>query len=352
MNAGLTLSQLAAEVERQQNSKKDFKVPTSKLEVEVVDKNVALKFDTDNGGTVLPMTRRAQTQFAEHMKMPQKYFDMLLADSPDLLAQHMTARLQRTDDTRLVRTLDGNARAFLSNRYRMIDNYDVLNAALPTLLNLGGLNFMSQQVTDDRLYLKVVTPKVNYEVKKGDIVQGGIVLSNSEVGAGSIKIEPFFYRLVCTNGMISAEAAMRRYHVGRATAEVENAFEVFKDDTLLADDKAFMLKMRDSITAAFEQSRFERLLQPMLESTERRIERPIDKVVEVVSKKYSFTDTESGGILNLLAAGGDLSQWGLANAITAMANDEKNYERATQFERFGGDVVSLPTSEWRELAAA
>jgi hypothetical protein len=234
----------------------------------------------------------------------------------------------------------------------MIDNFDVLSAALPTLTQRKDVQFMSQQVTEDRLYLKVITPRLNFEVKKGDIVQGGIVLSNSEVGAGSIKIEPFFYRLVCTNGMISEEAAMRRYHVGRATAEVEHAFEVFKDDPLLADDRAFMLKMRDSIEAAFQQQRFERLLQPMLESTERRIEKPIDKVIEVVTKKYSFTESEGGSILNLLAAGGDLTQWGLANAVTAMANEEKNYERATDFERLGGQIVALPTSEWRELAAA
>lgn len=38
------------------------------------------------------------------------------------------------------------------------------------------------------MYIKVVTPRLSFEVKKGDIVQGGIVLSNSEVGEGAVKI--------------------------------------------------------------------------------------------------------------------------------------------------------------------
>ena len=36
----------------------------------------------------------------------------------------------------MVRTLDGNARAFLSDRYRRLDNYDLLAHVLPMLREL------------------------------------------------------------------------------------------------------------------------------------------------------------------------------------------------------------------------
>lgn len=37
------------------------------------------------------------------------------------------------------------------------------------------------------------------EVRKGDIVQAGVMISNSEVGLGAVSIQPLVYRLVCTN---------------------------------------------------------------------------------------------------------------------------------------------------------
>jgi hypothetical protein len=351
MNAGRTINDLAAEITRQQSTKRDFRVPVNAIEARPITGGVVL---APRGlDETFAMTRNAETQLAEYMHIPATYFDRLKTESPEILASHLTARLALVEnDARLLRTLDGKARAFLSNRYRTIDNYDVMQAALPTLAQQQGLQIMSSQVTENRLYIKAVTPRLSYEVKKGDIVQGGVVLSNSEVGAGTVKIEPFFYRLVCLNGMISTEAALRKYHIGRAGADVIDATEIFRDDTLEADDKAFFLKMRDSVIAAFAEARFEKLLQPMLAATERRIEKPLTQVMEIVTKKYTLTEGDCNSILENLAKGGDLSQWGLANAITAMANTETDYEKATSLERLGGEIVALAQPQWAELAAA
>ena len=50
--------------------------------------------------------------------------------------------------------------------------------------------------------MKVVNKKLKAEVAVGDAVQAGFVISNSEVGLGSVKIEPLIYRLVCKNGLV------------------------------------------------------------------------------------------------------------------------------------------------------
>ena len=49
-------------------------------------------------------------------------------------------------------------------------------------------------------------------------------------------------------------------------------------------------------------------------------------------------------------AGGDLSLWGLSNAITLRAQAVDNYEVASQMEKAGGQVIELPRSKW-EVAA-
>ncbi len=53
------------------------------------------------------------------------------------------------------------------------------------------------------------------EVEVGDVVIAGFVISNSEVGLGSLRVEPLVFRFVCKNGMICKDYAQKRYHVGK-----------------------------------------------------------------------------------------------------------------------------------------
>ncbi len=52
-----------------------------------------------------------------------------------------------------------------------------------------------------------------------------------------------------------------------------------------------------------------------------------------------------------LIRGGDLSAWGLANAITRTAEDAADYDRATELEVAGGRVIELGPADWKALAA-
>ena len=62
----------------------------------------------------------------------------------------------------------------------------------------------------------------------GDIVQAGVMISNSEVGLGAVSIQPLVYRLVCTNGMIVNDMGERRHHVGRQAKAVEDALHCIR----------------------------------------------------------------------------------------------------------------------------
>lgn len=62
------------------------------------------------------------------------------------------------------------------------------------------------------MYIKVVNERIQTEVVPGDIVQAGILISNSEVGMGSVSVKPLIYRLVCTNGMV-ADVGVGKRHV-------------------------------------------------------------------------------------------------------------------------------------------
>ncbi len=123
------------------------------------------------------------------------------SQAPELLAANVNEWFHQKPERRMLRTLDGSMRAFLSDRYRRLDNYDLASAVLPVLKEMGeGLKIVSTELTESKMYIKVINERLELEVKQGDVVQAGMVISNSEVGMGSLKVEPLIYRLICTNG--------------------------------------------------------------------------------------------------------------------------------------------------------
>jgi len=100
------------------------------------------------------------------------------------------------DERRLVRTLDSNARAFLSDRYRPLDHDEILEQVLPALGEFDlDWSQSSLEVTEQRLYMKLVNPQVEADVEVGDPVQAGVLVTNSEIGMGSFSVVPLVFRL-------------------------------------------------------------------------------------------------------------------------------------------------------------
>jgi hypothetical protein len=76
------------------------------------------------------------------------------------------------------------------------------------------------------------------------------------------------------------------------------------------------------------------------------------KAVEVLAARTGLTEPERDGVLAALIRDGDLSQYGLANAVTRYSQDVAEYERATALERLGGQVIELPRQDWEAISKA
>ncbi|MGE5551543.1 MAG: DUF932 domain-containing protein [Bacteroidota bacterium] len=358
MKEGRSLVDLARELERQLETKKDYVAPTNLMEIAPTPQAMqndgeltfTLTMGRDDQAQTLPLTRLAEGQIREFANVPAQYYGRLKNASPIMAANELNFWLNRQNTPRLVRTLDGNVRAFLSDRYRTIDNYDLAEVALPVLLEDKQMQVVSAEVTDRHLYIKVTTERLSFEVKKGDVVQAGISISNSEVGLGAVCVEPLLYRLVCLNGAVINDRAMRKFHLGRRAEGMDSLYELFRDETRKATDKAFMMQVQDVIRSAFDEVEFGKLRGTVVDASTRRIEAPVETVLDRVVERFSMREHERGGLLRRLIEGGDLSQWGLANAVTNLANTADDYERATDLERVGGEIITLPASQWRELA--
>lgn len=347
MKLGQSLVELATEIQRQAESKKDFIAPTDQLEM-VSNGSLTMKI---NGQGSFGIKETAHEQLSARLGIQKTYYDKCLADAPELLAMNVNHWMRAQPKKTLVRTLDRNMRAFLSERYRPLDNFDLAETVLP-VIQRNGCRIESAALTEKRLYIKAVTERITAEVRRGDVVQAGIVISNSEIGLGSIKIEPMVFRLVCLNGAIANDHAMRKYHVGRGHGEGDLAYQFFRDSTRQADDRAFWMKVRDTVEGSFNQDVFNRLVDSMRDATEREITGDPVKVVITAQKKFGWTDGERGSVITHLIKGGDLSQYGLMNAVTRASQDVADYDRATEMERGGFGVIELSKSDWKEIATA
>lgn len=352
MKQGRNITELATELERQSKSKRDFVADTRKLSMKLnhcgqtglATGAEAVYLDGVNGG--MHLTPLAHGQMAATLQIPKPYYDRMLTDQPDLLAQNVNRWLAVQPAKKLIRTLDGKVRAILSDSYRPLDNLDLAEAVLPKLLELGA-TVESCEVTDSRFYLKVITDRVQGEVKKGDIIKAGLVVSNSEVGQGSLRVEALDYRLVCLNGMIR-EQAIRKAHLGRGARgqdAIEDAREFFRTETRIADDRAFFLKVQDAVASMFDQAKFQRRLDQYREAATQIILRQPEEIVEVTAKRLGLSDGERSSMLRHLIKGDDMSRWGIANSITRMAQDVESYDRSTELEALGG-VIVLPNQNF------
>ena len=97
-------------------------------------------------------------------------------------------------------------------------------------------------------------------------------------------MQPLLFRLVCSNGLIAADRSLRKTTWDALGAEDER-IQVYQDDTLRADDKAFFLKVRDVVQAAVSEATFRQTAQKMQKTLHIPLVGDPVKTVEVLAQR-------------------------------------------------------------------
>jgi len=151
---GMTIQETLKEIMRQSNAKADYMVNTRSMHMETCDGILVLRLlDADGQDRVEPLDilPTAHRQMGDFLSIPRRYYDRILQEDIGLLAENVNRWLQRETGERMVRTIDGKARAILSNRYRRIDNLDIARITLPIIEKMPDAIYESCQITDDYL---------------------------------------------------------------------------------------------------------------------------------------------------------------------------------------------------------
>lgn len=334
-----TIQNLYGELERQREARKDLIADTRSINISSTNGVSMLSVSTGEDILSYHVTDIAHRQIADRLNIPYKYYERMRLDYPALLDKNVNGWLLKNPERRMLRTLDGKLRAFLSDRYRRLDNLELVDHVLPVIAEMKGCEIISCDITETHLYLKVINKTMKAEIVPGDVVQAGFVISNSEIGLGALKVEPLVYRLVCKNGMISKDLAHKKYHTGKQVEDTDNAYELYSDATLAADDKAYFMKVQDIVSAAVDEAKFNLTIDKMRTAMIIKTgDNPV-QTVEVLGDRYVLNKLERASILRHFIMGNDYSHFGLVNAVTRSSQDVQDYNRATELERIGGTLL-------------
>ena len=310
-----------------------------------------------------PINNTALRQLSSWTRIPMTYINHLRENGKhDLVVDNFNEWFEKPDHVNSSRRLyrgmagehyGGECRAFHSDKFQRVDHEHILEDILPALEELaetfGGIRVVSCEITDDKMYLKVLFPELEAEVV-GDVVRMGLSIGNSETGMSNVYILPLVEVLRCLNGMVLPHMGVKRRHIGAA---IQGDGQVtYSEDTLEANLKAIKLQVRDSMTDVMNRFKDGSLIEELQNSgNSSKVKEPA-KAIEATAKLFSLTDKEtdtakiSWGKLN------DYSKWGMMNAITEVANTHESYDRASELEIIGGKIINMPLNQWDRIALA
>lgn len=336
----MKLVSLVEELEKQRENSIDLIVDNSTLKA-IPDGPNEVRLAIPEYGEY-PLTDWGHGQLADKLQIPRRYYERMRSSGrTDLLAENINAWLKEKK-RRLVRILDDRIRAILSDRYRIMDNHDLLFLALDEFKKKETVEVYRADLTETMLYLKAVDRTLTASIRETDIVCGGLILRNSEVGASAFRVEPFMLRKICGNGLI-LKHSLKKIHLGRQTLEMGEIR--WSDETRELEDKVLWAKARDVIRATFDNRIFESWVKKLRESVWVGIEKPV-KAINNIAEHLAFTEDQKNQLLMHFA---EHTKYGLINAVARFARDSKNVDQQVRIEEFGGKILESPWKNFEEL---
>jgi hypothetical protein len=188
-----------------------------------------------------------------------------------------------------------------------------------------------------RLFLRSVLPRVR-DVRPGDSLQGGVALMCTDE---EIRVHPYLFRQVCRNGAIMATALQTR-HVQRVESDAPAV--AVEDVTEELREALRECSAREAFCTAAEQMRS-------------ATEQEADLTLHLLPLLQRLPQTLLAGVLaeiqRRFAKDRDRSRFGLVNAVTSVARDQRVPEVRWRLEELGGGIAAFsPTRDKPDGVAA
>jgi hypothetical protein len=297
------------------------------------------------------------SQLASRYEIPKAYYDRM-SKIPGLQEETVNRFFEHHNERRLVRTLDENARAFLSDRYKVIDNLFVMEPFMEALLDYkkesgGEFEIKANGLTSRRMYLEVSFPNITGEIistgRGKEVVNAGAALVNSEVGLSEFDVRSFLWWQWCANGAI-AESLIRRRHVGRRIGDNEDDYAIYSDKTIKLEMDAFRSRLKDVFDHVLTEDAFQDVVRKIQSTVNDKVEKPQTLIKNVTKRFVDITEADGEKILANMVTEGNMNRYGLMNGITRLAQEIEDADKGYELEKLGVQVMELPKGQWEVLA--
>jgi len=333
MKKGQEIKSMLKQINDDVENKKDYIVPLNKIDITSNHVEVYPHLKYEGNDFFYSMNDNSLNHLCNRLEIGTRYISKCLPVSQALVNDNLNFWIKNNKNKNLMlRTQKNEVRAIMSDRYKRIDSDVVANSCLSKLMDMNA-ELKYSYYDGDNMNITAVLPKLEGEVVEGDLVQGGITITNSEIGHGSLIVKPFIYRLVCTNGMVAPEYLNQFYakHVGKMIIDLDN------DDQW----KTIVDKMGQQLELISNPELFQENIDKLKQATQDKIN---SHQIEVLAKKHGLSDDERAGVFERLNhyVGETFvtSKYDVANAITNIANDEsKSDDRARFLQELGGLVI-------------
>ncbi|MET8030615.1 DUF932 domain-containing protein [Streptomyces avermitilis] len=326
------------------------------VQVEGIERQITENGVTDVDGTYRP-TAVADEGIADKLKIPIGYLRRMRAENVPLLDENVNAWLRQEPDRRfMLRALRGDsapgtapaegvARALMSDSYKVMDNLDILLAALDGVQKSGHpTNVTGCDLTDRRMYVRVESEAVAvmapellsgyrspFDGRSGNelpIVSAGFVITNSEVGAGAWSVTPRVVMRVCTNGLTMPMDVMRAVHIG---AKHDEGVVSWSEETERKELAVITSKTADAVRTFLSREYVEAKLREIQAAAGKPVAEPT-KTIEHVTKTLKISNETKETILAHFIRGGQITAGGVMQAVTSTAQTLADADQAAALE--------------------
>jgi len=373
-NENNTLEKLLIRIKDTNARKQDFIAPTKELQFRTIEEDNLPQSEIvieANGGEptrFLKVNDLCFDQIAQKNGLDVRTARRLQSEYSREYDSLTNAIWQKENSKRMIRTYDdlnqgmnpsGTARAFLSDKFKTFDNSDLLESALPQLMESeANWKIVNCAVTQKKMYIRLKSELITGTgANVNDIMAHGIGLSNSETGAGSISAFGINWTLACLNGM-QTQNITRKSHI--TSARDGDTWNILTNETKEADNHSLKLQLRDIVSSYASRQSFDENLEKMKLESEDIIDVETTEAVENLGKVLTLSKKETSNVLDgLLKTIGQagyendkpVNRATFVNAVTRVGNTAKA-DDVDFWQKLGGSVLNMKKTDWNRVAMA
>ena len=299
------------------------------------------------------MMRKAEQNLSAKLKLPITYFDYLKQTYPRLLVDNLNYLCSHSDQRFLLRTFrpgspfidtdQGGAdtyvvRSVLSDRYKRIDNLDVLGAVTRAISQSGvEVDVAQASITENHMFVDFIARNPQqfpdflrgYQPPgSGGAVSTGVVsgfsVRNSETGSSRFQIVPRAIVLACNNGLVITKDAVSRTHLGSRMSE---SGVIWSRQTIEKELDLIVAQTHDAVTQFLSPEYLGQTITDIM-GYRFELDHP-SSAARNLGQQLHFDQDQTGRLMEVFLGSGDRTTTGLLHAATYMAQSldiERQYE--------------------------